>query len=66
MTHVLQGLEEFLTSYFDDILVFSPSLESHFKHLELLMKRLAEYLLPVKYSKCQFVKTEVKFIGAFC
>ena len=25
MTHVLQGLEEFLTSYFDDILVSSPS-----------------------------------------
>ena len=63
MTHVLQGLEEFLTSHFDDILVFSPSLESYFKHLELLMKRLAEYRLPIKYSKCQFVKTEVKFIG---
>ena len=63
MTHVLQGLEEVLTSYFDDILVFSPSLEIHFKHLESLMKRLTEYRLPIKYSKFQFVRTEVKFIG---
>ena len=63
MTRVLQGFEEFVTSYFDDILVFSPSLEFHFKHLESSMKRLAEYRLPIKYSKCQFVKTEVKFIG---
>ena len=41
MTHVLQGMEEVLANYYDDILLFSPLLDAHSHHLELLMKNLA-------------------------
>ena len=63
MTNVLENMDEFLASYFDDILVFSSDLTQHFRHLELLFERLGKYKLPTKYSKCQFIKQEATFVS---
>ena len=38
----LQGMEGYTLSYLEDILIFSPTLESHLKHIELVLQRLRE------------------------
>ena len=63
MNFVLEGMEDFLPSYFDDILIFSSTINDHLKHLDLVLKRLGDYNLAMKLSKCQFFKYEVKFVG---
>ena len=45
MQQVLQGLNpeeglDFVSVYIDDVLVFSRTLEDHWKHLNLVMERL--------------------------
>ena len=63
MNFVLEGMEDFLANYFDDILIFSSTINDHLKHLDLVLKRLGDYNLAIKLSKCQFFKSEVKFLG---
>ena len=36
---------------------------SHLLHLETIFKKLAEYNLVVKISKCEFAKSELLFLG---
>ena len=59
---VLHGLP-FTYAYIDDILVASKSPEEHQHHLEILFKRLVEYGIVIKPSKCEFGKKAVKFLG---
>ncbi|XP_004305749.1 PREDICTED: enzymatic polyprotein-like [Fragaria vesca subsp. vesca] len=49
--------------FFDDILIFSDSLDSHLEHLELLFKKLQEHDLKVKMSKCSFGVPSVEYLG---
>ena len=68
MQLVLSGLNpkegpDFVTSYIDDILVYSKSLEDHLRHLEVVLKRLQEVGLKLKPSKCKFVRSEVEYLG---
>jgi len=49
--------------YIDDILVFSKTHEEHAKHLCQVMQILQNQDFRVKLSKCEFAKSEVKFLG---
>jgi hypothetical protein len=49
--------------YIDDILVFSKTHEEHAKHLRQVMQILQNQDFRVKLSKCEFAKSEVKFLG---
>ncbi|XP_019153739.1 PREDICTED: uncharacterized protein LOC109150304 [Ipomoea nil] len=49
--------------FFDDILIYSPSLESHWKHLKEVLEIMKENQLLVKLSKCSFAKKEVEYLG---
>lgn len=49
--------------YLDDILVMSETPEQHLKHLDMVFARLQKHNLRVKLSKCDWAKTEVKFLG---
>lgn len=51
--------------FLDDILIFSPSLESHHFHVCQVLQRLLEHQLFVKAEKCEFHVTETSFLG-FC
>jgi histidinol phosphatase-like PHP family hydrolase len=59
---VLYGLD-FVFAYLDDILIASDNDTEHAAHLEILLKRLAEYGIRVNIEKCIFGAKELPFLG---
>ena len=47
----------------DDLLLFTPTKESHFTKLEDLLKALCKNGLKISPKKCQLFKTELQYIG---
>lgn len=62
MHRVLEGLD-FVYVYIDDIIVFSKSDEEHKEHLRLLFRRLDDFGLRIKPSKCEFGVKKLTFLG---
>ena len=62
INEVLSGLT-FAFGYLDDILVFSPDMETHLKHLRILFERLRSADLKLKEVKCNFLKKHVQYLG---
>ena len=58
----LSGLT-FAFGYLDDILVFSPDMETHLKHLRILFERLRSADLKLKEVKCNFLKKHIQYLG---
>ena len=56
-------LDRFVVVFVDDILIYSPSVESHEEHLRIVLQLLREHRLYAKFSKCEFWLPEVKFLG---
>jgi hypothetical protein len=56
-------LDKFVAVFIDDILVYSRSEEEHAKHLRIVLTRLRDHQLYVKFSKCEFWLKEVQFLG---
>ena len=56
VNEVLSGLT-FAFGYLDDILVFSPDMETHLKHLRSLFEKLREADLKLKEVKCNFLRS---------
>jgi Reverse transcriptase (RNA-dependent DNA polymerase) len=54
---------KFVTVYMDDILIYSADPAQHAEHVRLVMQRLSEHRLYAKLSKCEFVKSEISFLG---
>jgi transposase InsO family protein len=49
--------------YLDDIVIYSPDIESHIEKLDKVFGRLASYNLKIKPSKCEFFKKEITYLG---
>jgi hypothetical protein len=62
MDDILRELD-FCFAYFDDILVFSHSLEEHEQHLRTLFNQLQRYGILINPAKCVFRASEVTFLG---
>ena len=62
VNEVLSGLT-FALGYLDDILSFSPDMESHLEHLRLLFERLSATDLKLKEVKCNFLKRHIQYLG---
>ena len=62
VNEVLSGLT-FAFGYLDDILVFSPDMETHLKHLRTLFERLRSADLKLKEVKCNFLKKHIQYLG---
>ena len=58
----LSGLT-FPFGYLDDILVYSPDMETHLEHLRKLLIKLRETDLKLKAVKCNFLKRHVQYLG---
>ena len=56
-------LDKFVVVFIDDILIYSKNKEEHAEHLRVVLQRLREHKLYVKFSKCDFWLTEVQFLG---
>jgi hypothetical protein len=62
MNHTLSPLLCALV-FFDDILVYSASLESHVQHLHQVFSLLAQDQWKGKRSKCSFAQSSVSYLG---
>jgi hypothetical protein len=59
----MEELDKFAVVFIDDILVFSKSMKEHEEHLRIVLQRLRDHQLYVKFSKCEFWLTKVQFLG---
>ena len=62
MDKVLHGLS-FATSYIDDVLVHSSSMELHQSHLRQVLDRLAKAGLTLRGTKCKLGLDKVQYLG---
>lgn len=49
--------------FLDDILIFSETFEEHLERINAVFTRLQQSGLKLKPSKCEFFKTNVKYLG---
>ena len=54
---------DFDFGYLDDILIYSPDVATHLKHLEQIFERLHEVDLKLKMEKCSFLKKHIQYLG---
>ena len=62
MNKVLNGLK-FAMTYLDDIIIFSENELQHLEHLETVFSHLREGGLKMKWSKCDFFKKVIHYLG---
>ena len=63
MSVILQDCNNFATTYLDDIIIFSSTLEEHLEHLSIIFGKLRQHNLKLKLKKCSFLKIETNYLG---
>ncbi|XP_071905717.1 uncharacterized protein [Coffea arabica] len=64
MNHVLRPfLGKFVVVYFDDILIYSRSLDEHVEHVKLVLDVLRREKLYANLKKCSFCTDQLVFLG---
>ena len=58
-----QYLCHFIIVFFDDILIYSNSLEAHLQHLATTFQILLDNQFVLKLSKCFFAQMQVEYLG---
>ena len=56
-------LRKFVLVFFDDILIYSVSLEEHQYHVSQVLQLLRQHKLFVNHKKCEYGKREVAYLG---
>jgi hypothetical protein len=56
-------LDKFVVVFIDDILVYSENKRDHEEHLRIVLTRLRDHKLYVKFSKYEFWLRKVPFLG---
>ncbi|KAJ4758713.1 polyprotein [Rhynchospora pubera] len=56
-------IRKFILVFFDDILIYSSSLQDHVKHVDITLGILAANGLFAKQSKCEFGLTQIEYLG---
>ncbi|XP_059292281.1 uncharacterized mitochondrial protein AtMg00860-like [Lycium ferocissimum] len=56
-------LRDFVLAFFDDILVYSTTVQEHVIHWEKVLKILRKEQLYAKRSKCSFSQRKVEYLG---
>ena len=55
-------LDVFVTTYIDDILIYSFTLSEHKKHVRMMLKCLKNTELQYDIKKCKFHATEITYL----
>ena len=64
MNNVLSKyLVEFIVIFMDNILIYSKTKEEHDEHLQIILQVLREHHLYAKFSKCEFYKDKIQYLG---
>ena len=63
INYVLRDCWSFVREYLDDIVVYSSSWEEHLHYLCQVLECLCKAEVTVNMSKCQFGKSEVRYLG---
>ena len=56
-------LDQFVIVFIDDILIYSDTEEQHVEHLRIALQTLREHQLFGKFSKYEFWRSEIHFLG---
>ena len=56
-------LDKFVVVFIDDILIYSKYEEEHKQHLKIVLQELREHQLFVKFSKYDFFKDKIHYLG---
>jgi len=56
-------LDEFLSIYLEDILIFSKTLKEHRSYIRLVLKPLRDIGIQADIDKCEFHIQKTKFLG---
>ena len=60
---VLEGLEDIAIPYLDDIIILGKTITDHQKNIETVFARLRKHNLKIKLKKCEFFRTQTKYLG---
>lgn len=60
---IIDFISKFVFVYLDDILIYSPDIQSHKEHVEAVLQRLFENKLYIKAEKYEFPKPSISFLG---
>jgi hypothetical protein len=63
MKETLSNCSEFVTSFVDDLIVYSNDFESHVDHIKAVLNNLANTGITLNAKKCTFAETTVKCLG---
>lgn len=56
-------LDDYVTAYLDDILIYSKNEKDHIEHVREVMKRLEKAGLQIDLHKCEFHTKKTKYLG---
>lgn len=56
-------LRKFAEVFFDDILIYSATLDDHLQHLECIFNSLLQARYYLKHSKCLFGQRQLDYLG---
>ena len=56
-------LRKFILVFFYDILIYSHTLDDHYKHIQIVLEILRKHQLVAKATKCFSRKSQVEYLG---
>nr|KAJ0218867.1 hypothetical protein LSAT_V11C300139620 [Lactuca sativa] len=63
MNDIVTPISRFSIAYIDDVLIFSKSIDQHFKHLNQFYDLIYQNGLAVSAAKMHLFKDEIRFLG---